>query len=51
MQSNNPILTRVETYSDVGHSMTVAGAVQKSIALTLVAAITGLAVFFIVLLA
>lgn len=46
MQSNNPILTRVETYSDVGHSMTVAGAVQKSIALTLVAAITGLAVFF-----
>lgn len=46
MQSNNPILTRVETYSDFQQPMTVAGAVQKSVGLTLVAAITGLALFF-----
>lgn len=46
MQSNNPILTRVETYSDFSQSMTVAGAVQKSIGLTLIAAFTGLALFF-----
>ena len=50
MQSNNPILTRVETYSDFQQPMTVAGAVQKSVGLTLVAAITGLALFFIALL-
>lgn len=46
MQSNNPILTRVATYSDFNQSMTIKGAVQKSVALTLVAALTGLVLFF-----
>jgi hypothetical protein len=29
MQSNNPILTRVETYSDLAEPMTIQGAIQN----------------------
>ena len=46
MQSNNPILTRVETHSDFNDTMTVQGAVQKSILLTVIAAVVGLSLFF-----
>ena len=46
MQSRNPILTRVETYADIQHPMTVQGTVQKSVMLTVIAAVVGLAVFF-----
>lgn len=46
MQSKNPILTRVETYADIQHPMTVQGTVQKSVMLTVIAAVVGLAVFF-----
>ena len=46
MQSNNPILTRVETQSDFNDTMTVQGAIQKSILLTVIAAVVGLALFF-----
>ncbi|TCM63186.1 putative YccA/Bax inhibitor family protein [Acinetobacter calcoaceticus] len=45
MQSNNPILTRVETFSDVSQPMTVQGAIQKSILLTVIAAVVGLSLF------
>ena len=45
MQSNNPILTRVETHSDFNDTMTVQGAVQKSILLTVIAAVVGLSLF------
>lgn len=46
MQSNNPILTRVETYSDYQHPMTIQGAVNKSVLLTAIAAGLGLVFFF-----
>ena len=46
MQSNNPILTRVDTHSDFGQSMTVQGAIQKSVLLTVIAAVVGLSLFF-----
>ncbi|WP_273778458.1 Bax inhibitor-1/YccA family protein [Acinetobacter sp. GSS19] len=46
MQSNNPILTRVETYADVHKPMTVQGAIRKSILLTSISAILGVALFF-----
>ena len=46
MQSNNPILTQVETHSDFNDTMTVQGAVQKSILLTIIAAVVGLSLFF-----
>lgn len=45
MQSNNPILTRVETYGDLSQPMTVQGAIQKSILLTVIAAAIGLSLF------
>ncbi|MFV5515871.1 Bax inhibitor-1/YccA family membrane protein [Acinetobacter gerneri] len=45
MQSNNPILTRVETYSDFNQPMTVQGAVQKSVMLTVISAVVGIAFF------
>lgn len=45
MQSNNPILTRVETYSDVSQPMTVQGAIQKSVLMTVIAAVIGLGLF------
>jgi len=45
MQSNNPILTRVETYSDYSQPMTVQGAIQKSVLLTIIAAVVGLGLF------
>ncbi|AOA59228.1 Bax inhibitor-1/YccA family protein [Acinetobacter larvae] len=45
MQSNNPILNRVETYSDLSDPMTVQGAVQKSVLLTVIAAVVGLSLF------
>lgn len=45
MQSNNPILTRVETYSDLSQPMTVQGAIQKSVLLTVIAAVLGLGIF------
>ena len=46
MQSNNPILTRVETYSDLAEPMTIQGAIQKSVLLTVIAAGLGIALFF-----
>lgn len=46
MQSNNPILTRVDTHSGFGESMTVQGAIQKSMLLTVIAAVVGLSLFF-----
>ncbi len=46
MQSNNPILTRVETYSDFQQPMTIQGAIQKSALLTVIAAVTGVLLFF-----
>ena len=46
MQSNNPILTRVETYSDLAEPMTIQGAIQKSVLLTVIAAVLGMALFF-----
>ena len=45
MQSNNPILTRVETHSDFNQTMTVQGAIQKSVLLTVIAAAVGLSLF------
>lgn len=46
MQSNNPILTRAETYADYEQPMTVQGAIQKSVLLTVIAAILGVGIFF-----
>ena len=46
MQSNNPILTRVETYTDLADPMTIQGAIQKSVLLTVIAAVVGLVLFF-----
>lgn len=46
MESNNPILNRVETYSTTQNPMTVKGAIQKSILLTSVASGFALALFF-----
>ena len=45
MQSQNPILTRVETYSDISQPMTVQGAIQKSVLLTVIADVVGLGLF------
>lgn len=42
MQSNNPILNRVEVVADYSRPMTVEGAVQKSVLLTGIAAAIGL---------
>ena len=46
MQSNNPILTRVEVSSDYARPMSVQGAIQKSVLLTLIAAVVGIGLFF-----
>ncbi|MEB3767043.1 Bax inhibitor-1/YccA family protein [Acinetobacter sp. MD2] len=46
MQSKNPILMRVETYADLQNPMSVQGTVQKSVMLTAIAAIVGVAIFF-----
>ena len=46
MQSNNPILTRVEVSSDYSQPMTVQGAIRKSVLLTVIAAVVGIALFF-----
>jgi len=46
MQSNNPILTRAETYADYEQPMTVQGAIQKSVLLAVIAAILGVGIFF-----
>ncbi|WP_407412049.1 Bax inhibitor-1/YccA family protein [Acinetobacter sp.] len=46
MQSNNPILTRVEVSGDYSQPMTVQGAIQKSVLLTVIAAVLGLGLFF-----
>ena len=45
MQSNNPILSRAETFADYDQPMTVQGAIQKSILLTVIAAVLGLGIF------
>lgn len=45
MQSDNPILTRVETYSDLAEPMTIHGAIQKSVLLTVIAATLGIGLF------
>lgn len=50
MQSNNPILTRADVYSDGAQPMTVQGAIQKSILLTVIAAVVGISLFFYCLL-
>lgn len=49
MQSNNPILTRVEIQHDYSKPMTVQGAVQKATLLTVISAVVGLSFFFYVL--
>lgn len=46
MQSNNPILTRVETHADYTQPMSVQGAVGKSVLLTTISAFVGVALFF-----
>lgn len=45
MQSHNPILTRVENSADFSQPMTVQGAIQKSVLLTVIAAIVGVGLF------
>ncbi|MCH4246438.1 Bax inhibitor-1/YccA family protein [Acinetobacter populi] len=45
MQSNNPILSRVEVRADYSHPMSVEGAVQKSVMLTIIAALVGVAFY------
>lgn len=45
MQSSNPILTRVETVSNYQQPMTIQGAIQKSVALTVISAAVGIALF------
>jgi uncharacterized YccA/Bax inhibitor family protein len=45
MQSNNPILTRVETSINDSQPMTIQGAIQKSVLLTVISAVIGLALF------
>ncbi|MFU8925429.1 Bax inhibitor-1/YccA family membrane protein [Acinetobacter puyangensis] len=45
MQSNNPILSRVEVRADYSHPMSVEGAVQKSVMLTVIAALVGVAFY------
>ncbi|KAA8732701.1 Bax inhibitor-1/YccA family protein [Acinetobacter qingfengensis] len=45
MQSNNPILSRVSVQANFSQPMTVEGAVQKSILLTIVAAVVGVAFY------
>lgn len=42
MQSNNPILSRVSVQADYQHPMTIEGAIQKSVLLTIIAAVVGL---------
>lgn len=46
MQSTNPILTRVETYTDVAEPMTVQGAIQKAFILLTMTTLVGLFIFF-----
>ena len=50
MQSNNPILTRVETYADYHKPMTVRGAINKSVLLTSISAGVGILFFLYCLL-
>jgi len=45
MQSSNPILTRVETVSNYQQPMTIKGAIQKSVVLTVISAAVGIALF------
>ncbi|MDQ8936389.1 Bax inhibitor-1/YccA family protein [Acinetobacter rudis] len=45
MQSQNPIFNRVETHADFSQPMTVQGAIQKSVLLTVIAAVVGLSLF------
>lgn len=45
MQSSNPILTRVETVSNYQQPMTIQGAIQKSVVLTVISAAVGIALF------
>ncbi len=46
MQSHNPILTRVELSHTYSRPMTIQGAIQKSILLTVIASVVGLGLFF-----
>lgn len=45
MQSNNPIFTRAEVYADRGNPMSVEGAIQKSVLMTVIAAVLGIAFY------
>ncbi len=45
MQSNNPVLSRVRVQADYSHPMTVQGAIQKSVMLTVIAAFVGIAFY------
>lgn len=45
MRSHNPILTRVETSADFSQPMTIQGAIQKSVLLTVIAAMVGVGLF------
>mgnify|MGYP003582826576 FL=1 len=46
MQSNNPILTRVEIQHDYSQPMTIQGAIQKATLLTVISAVVGVSFFF-----
>ena len=48
MQSNNPILTRVEIQHDYSQPMTIQGAIQKATLLTVISAVVGVSFFFYV---
>lgn len=45
MQSNNPIFSRAQVQVDYSHPMSVEGAVQKSVMLTIIAAVIGVAFY------
>lgn len=48
MQSNNPILSRVEIQHDYSQPMTIQGTIQKATLLTVVSAVVGVSFFFYV---
>ncbi|MFC6052646.1 hypothetical protein A6M14_10600 [Acinetobacter sp. Ac_877] len=48
MQSNNPILSRVEIQHDYSAPMTIQGAIQKATLLTVISAVVGVSFFFYV---
>ena len=47
MQSNNPILTRVEIQHDYSQPMTIQGAIQKATLLTVISAVVVVKFFYV----